>query len=119
MSRVISFCPRQVCAGGTTDTDIYSDVFDVSDYAELDVQLQCLGTSNVTAPVITVMFEGNPDPSLGQNQWNQVGSTLTLNVTGVAEQTITYFQRFLRAKTTIKSGKYVTMCLQGVAKESS
>jgi hypothetical protein len=119
MARVISFCPRQVLAGhANLNTDNYSEIFDLSDISTLQAEFRVMGVSATTANLVATIEESS-DPTLASS-WAVNGPTMTITGTAITNPVRSGYsglQRFVRAKITMPSGVYGTVCLYGTARE--
>jgi hypothetical protein len=118
MARVVSFCAKQMVGGNQGAMTIYSDVFDVTEASQLVNELRVYGVS-ATGSVITGQIQETSDPTLGDSAWSQLSTDFLQTGTGVQKSAIANPQRFVRAKITIPSGVYATMCWQAIAREAT
>lgn len=121
VAEVIKFFNRQTLSSGASSTDYYSDIYEVSEYDQIAVQLRAYG---VTGYSITADIQTTFDNSFDNDSWKKLGNTLTVN-TGTPKHSDDYTNpmRYVRAKLTIPqavSGQNSpTFSLEGVARKST
>ena len=117
----IRFFPRQVLAGTETAAgDTYSDIFDVSAYPVLTVELR-IYTANPAAASVSCDIEQSMDPTFRPDSWSTLGTLTVVAAAGQGSQrtTLNNPARFVRAKVRVPMAAYATAHVEAVARESS
>lgn len=129
---VLSFFPRQTLTGTSgTATVYYSEIFDVTAYSHITVELRIYEGNATTAPTTLTLelqttsdptFTDDPSPGLA---WQKLTTapddpiTLAANAAGKkVERTLQTPARFLRCKISMPTGSnsQVTLMVAGVAR---
>lgn len=121
MPMTVPFFPRQLVAGNQATAGVlYSDVFDVSGFAEINAELRVL-TSNPATGTINAVIEGCYDPTLGPNSWAQLTSMDANTTAGAGSTTATISNPapYVRAKLSVPAATYATIELHAVAREAA
>ena len=117
MSMVLSFLTRQTIIGDQNGSiDYYSEIFDVSAYAELESELRVFAVL-AASTTIDVDVEGTNDPRLAD--WQVLSSFSQATAKDEQQLTSSKLLRFVRVKATINTAKQAVIEVVGVARESS
>lgn len=96
MARVIAFFPTQLlCGNYTTSATYYSEVFEVTDIATLEVEFRIHGNTGTAA--VTGLIEHTEDPCL--QEWTSYPSMSAITGTPATNPTqLTDPMRYVRAR---------------------
>jgi hypothetical protein len=115
VAKLIRFFPRKTFIGGASGEGFYSEVVEVTEYSELEVELQVQNTSQPLSTVSGILEE-TADPTLGG--WLTLG-TVSKAGEGVASARLSNPLPFVRGKMTIPGGSHVTVSFEAVAREEA
>ena len=119
MGMVLNFFPRETRnASAGAATDLYSPVFDVTQYNKMTLQLSVF-SSNPANALWKATVQQSSDPTLGDTSWSTLGSVLLVTAsggTGSGSATFLNPARFIRVKLTIASLAYGTVLCEGIAR---
>jgi hypothetical protein len=113
MARVIAFCKSQVYQALTT----YSEIFDVTDIAQLDAELMVTAVSGLGGGSSwTGYIETTSDPTL--STWRDPAVIAWSGTTAITKTgTFSGLGQFARARIVLPANSYITACLNAVGRE--
>ena len=124
MAEVIRFFSRQAVVSnsgvGANAAAIYSEIFDLSQYSKLEVELLMFSNNDVASSnQVSVQIEETSDPAFSPDTWTAKGNAMSTSGAPPKRgfQNLSAFQRFVRAKMTIASGMNAIVSVEGVARE--
>ncbi len=113
MAKILTFFPRQVVIGNPSSSGTYySEVFDVSDAAELYWEFR-LHATHATGYTGTVQLEDTEEPSM--SGFASYGSTISVSgaANTVSGSSSTIPKRYMRAKLTVSNGGTIAVSFVG------